>query len=120
MKWVELARSNSIVYAGAYNTTPSSLIIIRENPGRVITTDVMLALAWPQSLTPVNIMSGFRKCGHLTVVRSMTESLPHQSPLVKMTRIHIYQQKTLGGMRTFLRNGIKRGTTSMMRRTCPG
>ena len=38
----------------------------RENPGRVITTEViaeLVAAAWPQSLTPVNIMGGFRKCG---------------------------------------------------------
>jgi hypothetical protein len=36
------------------------------NPGRVITTDVLASLvgkAWPQSLTPLNILSGFRKCG---------------------------------------------------------
>ena len=35
-------------------------------PGRVITTDVIASLvaeAWPQSMTPLNIMSGFRKCG---------------------------------------------------------
>ena len=37
-----------------------------DNPGRVVTTDVIASLlgeAWPQSVTPVNIMSGFRKCG---------------------------------------------------------
>lgn len=36
------------------------------NPGRIITTDLiatMVGEAWPLSLTPVNIMSGFRKCG---------------------------------------------------------
>ena len=36
------------------------------NPGRVITTDVIASLlsqAWPESITPVNIMGGFRKCG---------------------------------------------------------
>ena len=35
------------------------------NPGQVITTDLvalLLAQAWPQSVTPVNAMSGFRKC----------------------------------------------------------
>ena len=36
------------------------------NLGRVITTDVIAALvgeAWPLSVTPLNIMSGFKKCG---------------------------------------------------------
>ena len=35
------------------------------NPGQVITTDVIAALfgeAWPLSVTPLNIMSGFKKC----------------------------------------------------------
>ena len=37
-----------------------------DHPGRVITTDViasLLADAWPQSITPINIMSGFKKSG---------------------------------------------------------
>ena len=37
-----------------------------EKPGRVVTVEVLASLvgrAWSQSLTPVNIMSGFRKCG---------------------------------------------------------
>ena len=37
-----------------------------DNPHRVITTDQIAGLigtAWPQSLTPVNIMSVFKKCG---------------------------------------------------------
>ncbi len=36
------------------------------NPGRVITTDVIASIvgeAWSQSMTPLNIMSGFKKCG---------------------------------------------------------
>jgi hypothetical protein len=36
------------------------------NPGQVITTDLiasLLAKAWPLSVTPVNVMSGFKKCG---------------------------------------------------------
>ena len=36
------------------------------HPGQVITTDILASLlcqAWPQSITPVNAMSGFRKCG---------------------------------------------------------
>lgn len=36
------------------------------HPGEVITTDILASLlgqAWPQSMTPVNAMSGFRKCG---------------------------------------------------------
>ena len=39
---------------------------IAEHPNRVITTDQIASLvgtAWPQTLTPVNIMSGFKKCG---------------------------------------------------------
>ena len=39
---------------------------IAEHPNRVITTDQIASLvgtAWPQALTPVNIMSGFKKCG---------------------------------------------------------
>ncbi len=39
---------------------------ITDHPGRVITTDAiasLLAEAWPRSITPVNIMSGFKKCG---------------------------------------------------------
>ena len=37
-----------------------------DHPHRVITTDQiagLIGIAWPQSLTPVNIMSGFKKCG---------------------------------------------------------
>ena len=36
------------------------------NPGRVVTSEViasLLAVAWPQSITPVNIMGGFKKSG---------------------------------------------------------
>lgn len=36
------------------------------HPGQVVTSEAIagiLAQAWPQSMTPVNIMSGFRKCG---------------------------------------------------------
>ena len=39
---------------------------IAEHPNRVITTDQIASLvgtAWPQALTAVNIMSGFKKCG---------------------------------------------------------
>ena len=39
---------------------------ITEHPGRVVTTEViasLLATAWPQAVTPVNIMTGFKKCG---------------------------------------------------------
>ena len=39
---------------------------IISHPGRVITSDVIAALvveAWAMSLTPVSIMSGFKKCG---------------------------------------------------------
>jgi hypothetical protein len=41
---------------------------IAAHPGRVIKTDLMASLvstAWPHSFTPINIMSGFRKCGIL-------------------------------------------------------
>ena len=36
------------------------------HPGQVITTDILASLlcqAWAQSITPVNAMSGFRRCG---------------------------------------------------------
>ena len=36
------------------------------NPGRVITPSMIASLvaeAWPQSVTPLNILSGFKKCG---------------------------------------------------------
>ena len=39
---------------------------VMKQPGRVVTTDVLASLvgeAWPQSFNPLNIMSGFRKCG---------------------------------------------------------
>ena len=39
---------------------------LTKHPGRVITSDVIASLVgevWPQSLTPLNIMGGFRKCG---------------------------------------------------------
>ena len=39
---------------------------LSNHPGQVITTDVLaslLAQAWPESVTPINVMSGFRKCG---------------------------------------------------------
>ena len=35
-------------------------------PGCVVRSEdlaSLLAIAWPQSMTPINIMSGFRKCG---------------------------------------------------------
>ena len=41
------------------------------NPGQVITTDVIAALfseAWPLSITPLNIMSRFKKCGIYPVI----------------------------------------------------
>ena len=39
---------------------------LAKHPGRVITPDVIACLvaeAWPLSFTPLNILSGFRKCG---------------------------------------------------------
>ena len=39
---------------------------IMQNPGRVITNDVLASLvgdAWPHAFTPLNIMAGFKKCG---------------------------------------------------------
>ena len=39
---------------------------LTKHPGRVITADVIASLiveVWPQSMTPLNIMGGFRKCG---------------------------------------------------------
>ena len=39
---------------------------LSDHPGQVITTDIvasLLAQAWPESVTPVNVMNGFRKCG---------------------------------------------------------
>ena len=39
---------------------------LSSHPGQVITTDILaslLAQTWPESVTPVNVMSGFRKCG---------------------------------------------------------
>ena len=39
---------------------------LSNHPGQVITTDVLalfLAQAWPESVTPINMMSGFRMCG---------------------------------------------------------
>ena len=41
-------------------------INLAQHPGRVITPDILASLVgdvYPQSFTPVNIMSGFRKCG---------------------------------------------------------
>lgn len=41
-------------------------VYLTKYPGRVITSDVISSLvaeAWPNSLTPINIMSGFRKTG---------------------------------------------------------
>ena len=40
--------------------------LVNKNPGRVVTTNdisSLIAKAWPLSLTPINIMSGFKKCG---------------------------------------------------------
>ena len=39
---------------------------IMQNPGRVVTNDVLASLvgdAWPHAFTPLNIMAGFKKCG---------------------------------------------------------
>ena len=51
-------------FKSAYNKACKKLMA--DHPHRVITTDQITGLkriAWPQSLTPVNIMSGFKKCG---------------------------------------------------------
>ena len=51
-------------FKAAYNKACKKLL--SEHPHRVITTEQIAGLigkAWPQSLTPVNIMSGFKKCG---------------------------------------------------------
>ena len=48
------------------NFSKSCKQYLSANPGQVITTDLialLLAQAWPQSVTPLNAMSGFRKCG---------------------------------------------------------
>lgn len=48
------------------NFSKSCTSYLAKYPGRVITSDVLASLvaeALPQSFTPVNIMSGFRKCG---------------------------------------------------------
>ena len=64
---------------------------ITSNPGRVITTENIASLvgeAWPHSVTPVNIMSGFKKSGvyplnpgvvsdHQIVVNSSNSSSSH-------------------------------------------
>ncbi len=86
METIELARSNEVhllclpshsthvlnpLDIGVFKSFKSyfskaSHKYIVSNPGRVITTDVIASLvgeAWPQALTPVNIMSGFRKSG---------------------------------------------------------
>ena len=83
---IELARSNDIhmlclpahtthilqpLDVGVFKSLKSNYYkackkYITDHPGRVITTDVIAALvavAWPQSVTPVNIMAGFKKCG---------------------------------------------------------
>ena len=39
---------------------------IMQNPGRVVTNDVLASLvgdAWPHAFTPLNIMAGIKKCG---------------------------------------------------------
>ena len=51
-------------FKSAYNKACKRLMA--NHPHRVVTTDQIAGLvgtAWPQSLTPVNIMSGFKKCG---------------------------------------------------------
>ena len=48
------------------NFSRACLRYLSTHPGQVITTDILASLlcqAWPQSITPVNAMSGFRKCG---------------------------------------------------------
>ena len=51
-------------FKSAYNKACKRFMA--DHPHRVITTDQIAGLigkAWPLSLTPVNIMSGFKKCG---------------------------------------------------------
>ena len=48
---------------------------ISDEPGRVVTTDALASLlgqAWPQSVTPINAMSGFRK--YVEFIHLMLES----------------------------------------------
>ena len=56
----------SIMRSFKLNISKASTAFMVENPGKVITEyDIcgILGKAWPQSLTPVNIMSGFCKSG---------------------------------------------------------
>ena len=48
------------------NSSKACTKYLAANPGRVITSDRLASLvaeAWPHSLTPLNVMSGFKKCG---------------------------------------------------------
>ena len=49
-----------------FSQRPVISTYLTKHPGRVITSDVIASLigeVWPQSLTPLNIMGGFKKCG---------------------------------------------------------
>ena len=59
------------LYVGVFNLFKSAFSqachkYVMQQPGRIVTTDVLASLvgeAWPCSFTPLNILSGFRKCG---------------------------------------------------------
>ena len=49
-----------------FNFSTACKKYLSSHPGNVVTTDVLASLlgkAWPKSVTPINVMSGFRKCG---------------------------------------------------------
>ena len=53
-------------FKSAFSQACHKYMYVMQQPGRVVTTDVLASLvgeAWPRSFTPLNILSGFRKCG---------------------------------------------------------
>ncbi len=61
---------------------------LAQYPGRVITTDVLASLvaeAWPQSLTSLNILSGLRKCGICPINPGAVSD--HQLPPFKAVKV---------------------------------
>ena len=77
------------------------------NPGRVITSDklaFLVAEAWPLSLTPLNIMSGFKKTGIYPIN-------PSEVTDKEFAPSKLFQQQTQDGSASLTKNVMRRDMT---------
>ena len=71
-----------------------------DQPGRVVTTNVLASLvgeAWSHSFTPLNILSGFRKCGIQPLCNpthsARTQTSREESPPLSPEKIALFEKR---------------------------